>query len=831
MKIKNKLLSFLSFCFSLFLVYTLSAIRYPLSYVYAQPKEGAAMLEEEALFVARRAMEDNFYDLALTLLGRFTDKFPESLLRKDAEFYMGQCYFYQKKYSSALAQFKKLSEDFKDSPARDKFYYWTAEVYFKSGDFSLARDFYEKLIFQYPESVYVAYSFYSVGWCLFGEGKFQEAQKEFNKFRKKFPQNALAEEAAFKIIECLYNLKNYFGLREYLKIFGREYPQTSKSAYLEFYLAESDFYTGDYRSAIVNYTKSLEREVSDKNLSVLIYLGLGYGYLKSNDFINARSNFDKAIGASRDKKNTESALLGKAAILMSTSLFKDAVFEYSDLLAKKPDETAAAEAYLGKAEALYNLGDYESSLLTYREAREVIDKSLLVLPVLSEGFTEEKDKSLTVSGRNLTAIGKDDGREYRADRFNYGLALVYLKLGNFESASEEISLLVARSKNIELKVSCLIRKADAYLEARDIEKAKQVYESVLKDYPESSSGDYARYSLGLCFFNLKQYTRAVGIFKEVINDYPESKVLEDARFYLASAYFENADFVNSARELDGWVFLYPQSKLSARAFLLKGLSLKSLGRFQDAEDAFKLVLRSSGFDARLIARAEFEAVDCLYYAGRLKEAVGKFDFLRSKYADSEISGNILWRLAEYYFKENNFDLCGRYLLGIIKGYPQSDLLNDAHYMLGLCFEKQKLYREALEEFNKVKGKEDDVLPRIAGVYRVLGDYSNAVLYYRMSLSREKVDKPLIHFTLAEFLEESGNLSEAVSEYSKIDKNSNQFLRALLRRAQIAEGEEDWAKAMALYEQSKFASAEEARFAEDRIEIIKERYLTRNLQWK
>src|SRR3990167_3426947 len=129
-----------------------------------------ASKEQETLQLAKNAFSDGFYDLGRTLFGRFLDKYPESQHGLEANFYIGQCYFYQKKYDHAIKVFRSVLDalttlSLNPEPGRrieaknahlpkDKLYYWLAESFFKNNDFQSAYHFYENLVSESPLSEY-----------------------------------------------------------------------------------------------------------------------------------------------------------------------------------------------------------------------------------------------------------------------------------------------------------------------------------------------------------------------------------------------------------------------------------------------------------------------------------------------------------------------------------------------------------------------------------------------------------------------------------------------------------------------------------------------------
>lgn len=777
------------------------------AHIFAQTAQ-----EEDTFLLAKKAFDDGFYEAGLALLNRFLDNFPASSKANEAHFYIGQCYFYQKKYDEAVNQFNTLlsSQAIADFSLEQRggVYYWLAEAFFKKNDFSKAYDFYQKLLSEYPQSSYYPHAFYSLGWCLFEQGKFQEAKEKFIEFKNKFPIGSLAQEADFKIAECLYHLKDYAKLKSHLELYLKSGFEGEEPEVLKFYLAESCYYLEDYPCAIDNYNHALKL-TKDNNLISLIELGLGWCYLKTNEYVNAKAQFDKILKNQAEGKIADSALLGEA-LSLQMSLQPDLALEsYEKLIVQTKNPDTRFEAHLGKAEVLYGLERYQEAIAVYNEARR------------SLGIATDKPA---------------------LERLSYGLGLTYLKTKDFQSALNEFSSLANKTGDIKIKIASRSKIGDTYLESGDIQKAINVYESILKEYPPCESCDYVHNSLAMAFSHSEEYGKAIELFKTIIQKYPQSDILDEAVFYLGKTYYDTEDYLSSYLQLRNFKDKFPASNLKMQAILLEGLSLKSLKRYQEAYDIFKLSL-SAVQEADLLARAEFEMSECLYSLGQIDEALTHFEILRTKYPGSEIFHLVLLKLASHYFQENKLDLSRRYLLDLINSRPEVSLLDDGYFALSLCYEKEGKYQEALEALKKVETNKVRAYPKMAQVYRAMGNLKDAIFYYQMSLKEKQVNPALstedicyyrkggvntdqIQFQLAECLEESGQLSQAIERYSHLSEDKPLMVKGLLRCGTIYENKGDWQSAIHFYQKIVDLNVEESKFAKERIAIIKEDYLSR-----
>ncbi|MFA4984090.1 MAG: tetratricopeptide repeat protein [Candidatus Omnitrophota bacterium] len=789
--------------------------------------------EEESFFVAKKAFEDGFYEVSLGLLERFLKNYPDSKRSADAELLMGECYFHQNKYMEALKKFEELLNQPKAGAIKDAVLYWTAEVHFKGNGFSRAASYYQAIIEGFPKSSYLVHAYYSLGWCLFQEGNYQEALKYFKIVEERYPREPLAQDASLKIIESLYNLKDYQALKEKLGSYaGSRSNNSDRLPYLYFYLAEADYYLNNFSGAIEEYKRGIS-STSDAKIQDLSRLGMGWAFLKLKRYDDAEKVFREINGDNLEKKNQEILLLGRAVLLFETKRLLEAKGVYEKLLSESRDPLISVQAYLGEADTLYSLSEYRQAITLYKEAL----------------------------GRNLQS---DIPQEY-LDKLHYGLAWSLLKEGEFKAAIEEFQKIVQRTEDKTVKVATLCQIGDAYQDSGDYRKAKEAYDTILKDYPDSFYNDYVQYQLGSVLLKISNYDGAIMAFQNIRNNFSNSKIADDATYALALSYFQKEDY-NSAKDvLEKFRREFKDTGLKPQAAYLLGTSLYNLGKFGEAIEVFREVARDYGQDKDLAQKAEYEIADCYYQMGNEKEAVARFKVLRSRYPDSKLNPEIIWWLGEYYYRQNDLVMAQRYFLSIINDFSSSNIVADAYYMLGAISQEKGDYENAISNFSKVEqltksdlagqaaiavadiqAKEDRpeaalasyrqtsvkypnlaaaVYPKIAEIYHRLGDYDEAVEFYRKSLNvaplRQLAD---LQFKIAEAMETRGRFNEAIEEYLKVayiyHDNAQLVVKALLRVAAIYENQGRKAEAVKIYRRIIAMDVEEAKYAQERINAVK-----------
>jgi TolA-binding protein len=717
---------------------------------------------------------------------------------------------------------------------KDSVLYWTAEVHFKGNSFAKAGSYYKMIIDEFPKSNYVPAAYYSLGWCLLQDHKYAEALEYFKTVEERFSREPQAKDSSFKIVECLYNLKDYKGLKEriknYLKIYSKD---AATVTYLQFYMAEADYYLDNLDDAIQEYTSVLKAN-PDPKIQALTRLGQGWAYLKLKQYKEAESVLQDISPENLEKRSAEVLLLAKAMLFAGTERFDLAKNTYGELQNLSADQLVLLQASLGKADALYNLTEYKEAIDVYKRALEKSEKEL------SPGSAEIVDK------------------------LHYSLAWAYLKQGEFKEAIKEFQKIVKSSDDKIVKVSALCQIGDAYQDSQDYAKAQETYDIILKDYPDSFYVDYVQYQLGLTLLKASNYDGAILSFLTLKKNFPDSKLLDDATYALGLAYFQRQDYNASKEIFQKFQEEYSGSSMKAQALYLLGTSLYNLAKFQEAVEVFKNIIRLYSQDAELTQKAEYEIADCFYQMGNETEAMERFKQLRSKYPDSSLTAEIMWWLGSYYYRHNELELSRRYFSSLIQDFPKSSLVADAYYALASTFEEESNHEQAIDNFRKVaeSGKADlsgqaaiaiadiyakedkseqavgaykDVIrgypgltslvyPKMADLFYKTNDFSQALDYFRKSLEIVPPrEMPNMQFRIAESLQAQSKTDEAIEAYLKVSylysENSSLTVKALLRVAALYEDKDNSKEAANIYKRIIALNTEEAKYAQERLDVI------------
>ena len=793
--------------------------------------------EQELLFVAQKALEDGFYDVSLGYLERFLVDFPQTEKRAKVYLLMGQCYLHQNQFINAVDVLDKILELPNVDNIKDAVYYWKAEVYFRAKDYAHAKNFYREVLLNFPDSEYADDTAYSLGWCFFEEKDYEQAIESFNKLIELYPASELIEDARFKTAEALYSQKKYKEAEASFLFFIKKFPKSKKIEQAYFFKAESSYYLEDYPVAIKDYKKVSQITSSDK-LSVLSKTGLGWSYLMLKKFTEAEDIFEDAQELASEKNmGLDSVLLGKASLFAELGQEDKSLSSYEELISEFPESPLLLDAYLGKANSLYKQAKYDEALGAYEELLERL--------AWQEDFSDLQEKVY------------------------FGIAWTNLKLGRSREAIKEFQNIIERTSDKIIKISALSQLGDVYQEAGQLQKAVDVYDSILNDYPDSFYGDYVQFQLAITLLKMDNIDVSILALQSLKLNYPKSKFILDSGYYLGLAYFNKGDLISAKEQLQSFIDAIERNhELRPQAMQLLGLSFRGLESFKESADIFERLTKEYSDNAEIANQSDYEFAISLFYLGQDKEGLKRLKLLSYNFPQEKIAEDSLLYIADYYLKRAEYDTARRYFQKIISEYPNAESIDEAHYGMGQSYFEEDRFDEAIEKFDPITSKtysklfgsaslavaeayanKGDLnsairicrelaneypelgrasLIRIGDYFKSSSKYNDSLKAYEEALSRSQgisnLDEAQVYFKIAELYEETKDLDKAIETYLKVAYLSSDQIhtsvKSYLRAARIFEDKESWQEAKKLYEKIANEDVEEAKFAEERIEWIK-----------
>jgi TolA-binding protein len=674
-----------------------------------------------------------------------------------------------------------------------------------------------------------------LGWTYFEKGEYKKAEERFLALMKKFPTNQLAEDAAFKLGECEQNLGSYDNAIKYFKSYVLKYPPSNRHADAYFYIAEAYYYLEDYLTAITYYAKAASIAY-DPKVSYMSNISMGWSYLKLEKYDLAQKSFEEAEKIAADKDMlTDDLYLGKASLYAQTGDNTKALEAYTQLIDKFPSSARIVEAYLGRANINYALKNYQPAIDEYRM---IIDK-----------------------------YGNEQGREGLVEKAFYGLAWTYLKSGQIDLSIKSFEAIMTKTDNKNVKVSALTQIGDAYQDIEQLDKAIEIYDQILRDYPDNISNDYVQFRQAIALLKMDKIEAATLSLQSLQTNFPNSKYLKEAKYYLGVAYFKKKEWGTAISQINEYLQgLTGPSELASESLYIIGLSYFNLNQYDKSLEIFRKILKEHANEKNMVAVAEFNIAKCLYHQDKVKEAIEKFQNVYTNYGETETAQEALLWLGDYSLENKKYDEAAKYYEEFLTKFPGSTKLNLVHYELGQTYEAQEHLDKALSQYKLITAEDKEIYARarlaiadifsdqtdeqsavnsykeiatsvpdfqrdayvkIARVYNNNKNYNNALKAYTDALNSPQGSSTIknaeILFLLGDTLESVNNTALAIETYMKIPYLYSQergwVIKAYLRLGRIFEESEKWEDAKTVYTKIIDFKTDESKYAKERVDWI------------
>jgi len=201
---------------------------------------------------------------------------------------------------------------------------------------------------------------------------------------------------------------------------------------------------------------------------------------------------------------------------------------------------------------------------------------------------------------------------------------------------------------------------------------------------------------------IKNYTKAKELFQQLLEDYPDSKERVQALIFLANTNFLDEEYEEAKFHYQKFIELYPVNRFIDRAYFFKAMcdfkmrkiatrdQTSTLAALEGFEDAIKRFPKST-FYARavkkkqeclnILATSEFEVGKFYYRTGAYQSAILRLKNMRETYPNLRFAAEAIFIIAESYLEEENFSEAKENYLELLKKFPKSEFSLEARVRL------------------------------------------------------------------------------------------------------------------------------------------------------
>ncbi len=668
------------------------------------------------------------YDESVRQLTEIVRLFPGEMISAYAQYLIGDCYMQLDRTSEAIFAWTDVVRGFADTKVASSALHKVIFAYTSDQNYGQAIVLADEFLDRFPGDDLSPRVRVLQGYCHYELEEYSAAIRSFQNVVDKHVNTDVAERALFLSTMAYFKTGDMDRLlTNYNYLASKLLPTPSQwRARTYYYLGEAYYQqglyqhaTGMYRLVLTGYPRS--------NVAAASLQGLVASRSQTGQYELALEEQEKyllALANAESEKGTNSLAVG--SIYFNQHKYEDALKQFSEFLAKHPDDPAAPSALSNQGDCYYRLQYYDQAIESWKNilarfpANPEAAEALYRIADTQFGLGQFSDASVTY---NRLQTQFPDG-SHSADA-GFGLANCAYNQGQDDLAIETFGAFIIanpddpRTEDAELGIqSCYYRSG------RDMEE-------YLEGNPDSPMAADIYWNKGQDAFAAGDYTTSAKAFEKVTLDYPDSESGPGALFYLAESYYRAETLDQALAGYHNFTTTHPAHDLAELAQLRAATVQFKQEKFLESALSYE-TLTDVFPDGQYAALASYNAAICYQEIEDWHAAIGGYvRFLSDHPTDANAQG--LWvQIATLYQEE-----LGDYRQAV-EAYEHALESGDApvaeaRYRQGECHEKDGNIDQALGSYNSAANEGDLVDPfRIASLARVAeiaeerGDWGTAL---------------------------------------------------------------------------------------------------------
>ncbi|MCC7085589.1 MAG: tetratricopeptide repeat protein [Pirellulales bacterium] len=444
-----------------------------------------------------------------------------------------------------------------------------AEAAYAAGQYQAAYDLFSQLAAQGNPAELIAAGLAGMGWSRQQLGEFETAAEIFGEFLQLFPADARAADVTLARGQAWEKIgKNDAALALYKQSLGR-FRQSPQLPQILFAAAKLCDHLGQDDEAVSLYQRFVREfpQASDADAAI-------YGWAWALRDLGRGNDSDKVFRQLRDE-------------FPSSRFWPDASFRLAERAAQRGDSEQAAALLKPLLEgqctpavqqhALYLSAQIEIAELRWKQAEEPLRRLI----------QEHPDSSLRLPAEFWYAEVAYRATDYTAAKYR------------FDTIAQHIG-----GQTDTWVAMVPLRRAQMMLQRQEWPKARDLAESIARDFPDFDQQFEADYVIGRCLAAEADFDGARGMYQRVVRSPGGGKTetAAMAQFMIGESHFHQEKYDEALREYLRVEILYPYPRWQAAALLQAGKCHEKLGHSKEAAELYTH-LKSKHPDSEFVAEA------------------------------------------------------------------------------------------------------------------------------------------------------------------------------------------------------------------------------------
>lgn len=542
------------------------------------------------------------------LIEDFINEFHASPLSTDANFMLGNWYFFKGEYSRALACYSRIPDNAFSGTTRQELAYRKAFSLVKTGFYDEAQVLFQDLV---GSSTVGRDSQFYLAYIQYVKGNYDDAYSRFKKIKG-----------------------------------------STRDKEADYYLNQIDYKNGEYSKVAPASDRLLSSAIPDELKAETLRVG-GISYFKLGDKANARRLLEQYNAITGDGAEI-SALYSLASLYYDSGEYTKALPLFSTVTEYPGPLAQSAWLYIGQIHL--NMGDVQAAALAFDKATRqswdndvtetaaynlaVTSTSGMTLPFADGAAAMESFIETYPDSPYSPKLSNYLANAYYGKR-DYGKALVQVdKISNPDASTRTMRQKILYQLGISTLQQGDPRGAVGYL--------RQASES---GAPDSEVSAQASLWLGDAYYSLKDYKNAASAYEKALSLNIKEPDKSLTRYNLGYAYLKLHNYAKAEKAFQEAVASGPLTpSQSADARLRYADCLYYTGKYRQALALFRDIYKT---DEQNAVYARIREADILGYEGNVAEKISILERLNADPATGIWQSTVLSRLADAYSEKGD----------------------------------------------------------------------------------------------------------------------------------------------------------------------------------
>ena len=614
---------------------------------------------------------------------RYVELFPETKEAGKAYFYAGWSEFNTKEYDQSIETLNGMLAAYPQDRYAPDSQFRIASALYEKGEYAKSVDMTQIVLDKYPNSPVIAQALYLKANAYDKMGRDEEAIKSYRDVRNLY-------DRMFELLRGSFREGKNVDFENYRQLF-----ETSSLRVAEIF-RKTDQFEEAYQELIAAQETAEERFYKAK-----VQMRIGDNYMEWDKFDEAWTAYNQVIELYGDTPYPPNAQYQKGEAKYFAADYAAAREDYLKLLVVYPDsDTGLRSAALYSAGwSAEKLGTVDQAIESYTQAVDNFPRSdqapLCLLRIARLNYEQQKVEEAIDAYKAITNSYQDT--RHTADAY-YGLGILYRDEGRKDDAIAAFSEVNPDAR--ETYIASLIEAANIYISQDLVTEGR----ALLNELLEGVTGDRdlearAHFQMAQLDLNNKNYVDAVERYTLVLEEYPESDVIRDVRYGRALAYHYSGRYDRALVDYKWLLDTKIPKAMQLKVSFSMALSYSAEGRDDEAEKLLNEVIASG--DESLVRSARLQLISMAEKKGNPEEAVRIYEEMLATTTSSEDRERLLIRLANAYFKLDEFQQSIEAAQELIDLAINVESIANALFVQGNCFYKSEQFVQAIATYNTI----------------------------------------------------------------------------------------------------------------------------------